>query len=106
MKMPFGRYRGQPLADLPDEYLDWLQGLDLRDPLRMGVERESLRRLGATGLSAEARVLADMIVTLGYSRLERHYEGDGLRAPLDEARDALLAWLDAGENYNNRREAA
>lgn len=106
MRMPFGKHNGKELRDLPDEYLAWLRGLDLRDPLRMSVERESLRRLGVKGLSAEARVLADMIVTLGYRRLTRHYQGDGLRAPLDEARDALLAWLDSGENYNNRREAA
>lgn len=54
MRMPFGKFKGLELADLPDEYLDWLMGLvDLRDPLRMGVEQEAQRR--EQRLSAEAR---------------------------------------------------
>jgi hypothetical protein len=30
--MPFGRYRGQLVADLPDNYLSWLLTIDLRSP--------------------------------------------------------------------------
>jgi hypothetical protein len=27
--MPFGRYKGQAIADLPDDYLEWLATIDL-----------------------------------------------------------------------------
>jgi hypothetical protein len=47
--MPFGRYRGLYVADLPDDYLRWLQGLDdLRGRLRRAVDAEwRSRRLRA-----------------------------------------------------------
>lgn len=39
--MPFGRHRGEDLADLDAGYLEWLNSLpDLREPLRSGVDRE------------------------------------------------------------------
>ena len=41
MKMPFGKYRGLPLRDLPDDYIDWLHSLDdLHGRLRKAVESE------------------------------------------------------------------
>ena len=43
---PFGKFKGTPLADLPDEYLLWLGCLDdLRQPLLGHVLREMGRRL-------------------------------------------------------------
>ncbi len=30
MKVPFGRYRGTPLEDIPDDYLTWLLTIELR----------------------------------------------------------------------------
>jgi hypothetical protein len=46
--MPFGRYRGQRLRDLPDGYLGWLRDeCELREPLRMRVEHEYQRRIGS-----------------------------------------------------------
>ncbi|HKQ34017.1 MAG TPA: DUF3820 family protein [Nitrospiraceae bacterium] len=46
--MPFGKYRGTPLAELPNEYLVWLGGLDdLRPPLLKHVLYEMSRRLAA-----------------------------------------------------------
>jgi hypothetical protein len=45
--MPFGKHRGAPLRDLPNDYLDWLLGLDdLREPFRSRVEAEANRRRG------------------------------------------------------------
>jgi len=38
--MPWGRYRGYRLQDLPDSYLSRLLDFDLREPLRSAVERE------------------------------------------------------------------
>ncbi len=41
MHMPFGRHRGQPLEEIPLDYLRWLHdSCDLREPLRSGVEVE------------------------------------------------------------------
>ena len=43
--MPFGKYRGWLLSDLPDGYLQWLRTLsDLREPLRSDCDREWRRR--------------------------------------------------------------
>jgi hypothetical protein len=42
--MPFGRYRGARLADLPTSYLQWLLTIDLQSWLRQGVEAELHRR--------------------------------------------------------------
>lgn len=104
MRMPFGKFKGLELADLPDEYLDWLMGLvDLRDPLRMGVEQEAQRR--EQRLSAEARVLADMIVTVGYQRLTKHYNDEEGRQMLCEAREILRTWLDAQTAGTDSRRA-
>lgn len=44
--LPFGKYRGTPLEDVPDEYLLWLGTLhDLRNPLLTHVLHEMARRL-------------------------------------------------------------
>lgn len=46
--MPFGKYRGTPLVELPNEYLVWLGCLDdLRQPLLKHVLHEMGRRLAA-----------------------------------------------------------
>ena len=43
--MPFGRFRGTPITDLPSWYLRWLDNLpDLRDPLASAVRVEVERR--------------------------------------------------------------
>jgi hypothetical protein len=39
MRMPFGKYKGQDITALPDEYLLWLlANIALRDPLLSAVE--------------------------------------------------------------------
>lgn len=44
MKMPFGVHKGRDLAELPDDYLAWLASIELRAPLKGGVEVEQRRR--------------------------------------------------------------
>lgn len=44
--MPFGKFKGTPLEDLPSEYLLWLGCLDtLRQPLLGYVLKEMARRM-------------------------------------------------------------
>lgn len=46
MNIPFGKYRGIPIEQIPDDYLLWLSALtDIRQPLLGAVLREMGRRL-------------------------------------------------------------
>lgn len=43
--MPFGKFKGHPLADLPDWYIDWLLEQDfVTEPLRADIEKEAETR--------------------------------------------------------------
>ena len=42
--MPFGKFQGLPLREIPQGYLKWLGSLDLYDPLRSCVAEEFDRR--------------------------------------------------------------
>jgi uncharacterized protein (DUF3820 family) len=54
-RMPFGAHKGQPLDELPDDYLLWLSLLsDLRQPLLGHVLREMGRRLAARPPATES----------------------------------------------------
>jgi hypothetical protein len=44
-RMPFGKYRGMPLMDLPARYVRWLMAQPwMRDPLRSALQQEWLVR--------------------------------------------------------------
>jgi hypothetical protein len=42
--MPFGKHKGTPLSELPIDYIWWLNGKDIRDPLRSALDAEIERR--------------------------------------------------------------
>ena len=45
--MPFGKYRDQPIQEIPTKYLRWLLSIDLWPDLRYAVDQElELRREG------------------------------------------------------------
>lgn len=87
MKMPFGKFRGHRVQDLPDDYLEWLTGLDnLRGRLRTVVERERRCRQWeeesrrpvehAPELDAEDRALLAELIRAGYRALALRYHPD------------------------------
>lgn len=62
MNIPFGKYRGTPIDQVPDDYLLWLSTLnDLRQPLLGAVLREMGRRLAEPDRQPMHRELVDRI---------------------------------------------
>jgi hypothetical protein len=45
VQIPFGKYRGTSVTELPFDYLQWLTSIDLLDPLRAEVKKEYGARL-------------------------------------------------------------
>jgi hypothetical protein len=76
MKMPFGKHKGEPLAALPDGYLDWLVTIDLRPRLRAAVWNEIRRREDA----AAGRAQGSSSLTCPEPRVARELVGAGLRS--------------------------
>lgn len=102
--MPFGKFKGVPLAELPDDYLTWLLslGAELREPLRSAVMAEwQARQRPMAGMRAIPEPVvsaAREIVTVGYRKLalERHPDkgGDGGKmTALNLAAETLRGWL-------------
>jgi len=81
--MSFGKYRGVPVEELPDNYLDRIlnQGW-LREPLLSACREEFLRRDGhpvTTPADDETKTIASQIIAAGYRKLalERHPDKEG-----------------------------
>jgi hypothetical protein len=76
--MPFGRYRGELLKNLPFTYLEWLMSLDdLRQPLRSHLEEEYRRR--EFSQKAEPVIdprIVDELVGAGLRSLSKKYHPD------------------------------
>jgi hypothetical protein len=81
MRMPFGKFRGTSLENLPDEYLFWLHGLsDLREPLKTFVDLAYQRRCEpprqyAAPISFEDAQARELIEA-GYRALAKKYHPD------------------------------
>ncbi len=50
--MPFGRYEGWNVNDLPSDYLSWLSDISLRDPSLRSAVMNELRTRGRSGAHA------------------------------------------------------
>lgn len=80
-RMPFGKFKGVLLTDIPTDYLEWLASLShLRDPLRGAVEREldarqEDRATGQNEMCPSPRV-AEEIIGAGVRSLARRYHPD------------------------------
>lgn len=92
--MLFGKHRGMPLHQLPDEYLSWLAGLDtLRSPLREAVHAEKERREGARTLDPK---IALEIVNAGFRTLAKRNHPDlGGQHVAMQKLNAAHVWLRA-----------
>lgn len=124
MRMPFGRYKGWALSQVPVSYLSWLDSLgDLREPLRTAVDRElrmrhqeeHARRCGSGPigqvLSPETAIAAERIVREGYriAALESHPDRGGDTASMqaiNEAAEVLRRWLGRVSPAQGRRRSA
>jgi hypothetical protein len=98
MRMPFGRFKGVLIGDLPDDYLEWLRGLDnLREPLRDAVEAEWAARFAAPDeptIDPAVRAMASEIVSVGYRQLAMvHHPDRGGSHTAMTVLNAAATWL-------------
>jgi len=98
MKVPFGKYRGIELGEVPDDYLLWLLTIKLRDRLRSAVAKEIRRRHLDEERRATAVVptLVPKIISAGFRILANKFHpdhgGDGRKmVELNRAVDWLRA---------------
>lgn len=99
--MPFGKHKGQPLAEVPTTYLRWLAGLDdLREPLRSAVHAELDRREDdyeptfTTTRPCPAPGLAEELVGAGLRSLaRRHHPDAGGSDDVMQRVNAAAEWL-------------
>lgn len=77
--MPFGKFKGRRITDLPDAYVAWLLGLDLREPLRSAVVAEAAARgllVGYVPRLRPARAVAEELIGAGLRALARRHHPD------------------------------
>jgi hypothetical protein len=72
--MPFGKYRGRQVNELPFNYLEWLTTIDLLEPLQAYVNQEYAKRCRGKDLIDLTAV--DEIVSAGVRTLARLYHPD------------------------------
>lgn len=80
MRMPFGKFKGMTLDELPDDYLDWLLTRDLSEILTEALLRESDRRAGSAPIAILIQPcdleLMRLLVDLGYRAAARSLHPD------------------------------
>jgi hypothetical protein len=101
--MPFGRHRGVLLTEVPPDYLAWLLGLELREPLRSAVAAEAERRQRnahtppaphTPRLARDALPLAEQIITAGYRSLaQKHHPDRGGETRAMQRLNDAVRWL-------------
>ena len=96
--MPFGRFKGLPVTELPTEYLVWLlRAVDLREPLRSALRVEATAR-GLTGdpgpALAPGRAWAEDLIGAGLRVLARQHHPDaGGDVRTMQQVNAAASWL-------------
>ena len=101
IRMPFGKFKGVFIHDLPFDYLVWLHSLDdLRDPLRSAIENEFRARTepvnGGKPLDPDVRAMVEELVSAGYRKLAQgHHPDHGGETRTMQLVNAAAAWLRA-----------
>jgi len=103
--MPFGKFRGTPIRELPDDYINWLLSLDdLRDPLAGAIAAEHNRRVFGAPRSERAdtplqndcpsRETAQKIIDAGFRSVatKAHPDRGGTHEQM-VLTNAVVAWL-------------
>ena len=105
MNMPFGRYRGREISEVPTDYLEWLVTSELRRWLRDLVERELRRREDEDTAVGAATSLARLDVSVALQLIDagrrglanRHHPDRGgdveVMQAINATADMLRAWL-------------
>lgn len=94
--MPFGKFKGVEVADLPDDYLDWLVSIDLRDPLLSAVEAERKLRSSppAPSVAPEVHTAALEVISAGLRTLARAHHPDlGGETAVMQSINIAVGWL-------------
>lgn len=101
-RMPFGKHRGTPLQELPEDYLHWLGSLeDLRDPLTRWIreelearESDAFRPPPAPIAPEKFRAAVAAIISAGYRAESKrsHPDAGGTTAAMQEL-NAAMTWL-------------
>lgn len=109
--MPFGKYKGAPLAEIPDDYLRFLGGLDLSEPLKSHHAAEVRRRSGEPEpappppepapfgdyLAPDLRDSARLILDFGEAEFMRRHARDAAKVAVGQrAARALMAFVAPG----------
>lgn len=97
--MPFGKYKGIPIADLPTEYLAWLIKKEfMRDPLKTQVEEEYNLRTDKKQNKQEQNRNQDWNYRREnfYSNNQRHSSGLGFSFKSDRQREDCRKIISAG----------
>jgi hypothetical protein len=75
MEMPFGKYRGRPIADIPIGYLKWLLTISVLPDPQYAVENELSAR-GAGAQKKPPKELTKAVVSTWYRRLSMRFHPD------------------------------
>jgi putative quorum-sensing-regulated virulence factor len=76
MRVPFGKFKGWDLTDIPDDYLLWLTTIELRPFLKVAIEEERAARRHLFGprsfsLSTDERKIAVDLIEHGRRSLAK-----------------------------------
>jgi hypothetical protein len=104
MIMPFGKFKGQPVFDLPYTYLRWLRTLELHGPLAAAVEQAFQQHLADVDvppligdLDCDERQLLDELLRAGYRTLSlKHHPDVGGNPDIMKRLNALMEKLRGG----------
>ena len=113
MQMPFGKYIGEEIEDIPDSYLYWLMTIDLRSVLKLAVERELDRRENGSdivfnvdyNIPPELKYFVTEIIETGFkSSAMKHHPDRGGRIEDMKTLNTARYWLKQRLGLNGAKD--